>query len=181
MLFRSQRVSGVTIARDNSGDGRYAIIRGMEQRYNNVLVNGIKIPSPDDTYRFVPMNLFPSEMLERLEVIKALTPNMEGDAIGGTMNLVMKNAPDHFLLTANASAGYSTIFSDRPFTAFIHSGINKLSPADIHGNNYEAQHSDFTTSNLTYYNRPHPVNSTYGVTVGDRFAGGKLGIILSGS
>jgi TonB-dependent receptor len=176
-----QRVSGVTIARDNSGDGRYAIIRGMDQRYNNVLVNGVKIPSPDDVYRFVPMNLFPSEMLERLEVIKALTPSMEGDAIGGTMNLVMKNAPDHFLLTGNVSGGYSTIFSDRPFTAFIHSGINKQSPAEIQGNNYEAKASDFTTSNLTYYNRPHPVNSTYGVTVGDRFAGGKLGIILSGS
>ncbi len=176
-----QRVSGVTIARDNSGDGRYAIIRGMEQRYNNVLVNGIKIPSPDDTYRFVPMNLFPSEMLERLEVIKALTPSMEGDAIGGTMNLVMKNAPDHFLLTANASGGYSTIFSERPFTTFLRSGINKQSPAEIHGNTYEAQPSDFITSNLNYYNRPHPVNSTYGLTVGNRFAGGKLGIILSGS
>lgn len=176
-----QRVSGVTISRDNSGDGRYAIIRGMDQRYNNVLVNGIKIPSPDDVYRFVPMSLFPSEMLERLEVIKALTPNMEGDAIGGTMNLVMKNAPDHFLLTANASAGYSTIFSDRPFTAFIKSGINKQSPAELHGNNYEAQPSDFRTSNLNYYNRQHPVNSTYGLTVGNRYAGGKLGIILSGS
>jgi outer membrane receptor protein involved in Fe transport len=176
-----QRVSGVTIARDNSGDGRYAIIRGMDQRYNNVLVNGIKIPSPDNIYRFVPMNLFPSEMLERLEVIKALTPNMEGDAIGGTMNLVMKSAPEHFLLTANISGGYSTIFSDRPFTAFLHSGINKLSPAEIHGNNYSALPSDFTTSNLEYYNRSNPINSTYGVTIGDRFAGGKLGIILSGS
>ena len=176
-----QRVSGVTIARDNTGDGRYAIIRGMDQRYNNTLVNGIKIPSPDDKYRFVPMNLFPSEMLERLEVIKALTPSMEGDAIGGTMNLVMKSAPDHFLLTANASGGYSTIFSDRPFTAFVHSGIPTKSPAEINGNQYAAQGSDFSTNNLTFYNRPHPVNSLFGVTVGDRFAGGKLGIILSGS
>ena len=176
-----QRVSGVTIARDNSGDGRYAIIRGMDQRYNNVLVNGIKIPSPDNVYRFVPMNLFPSEMLERLEVIKALTPNMEGDAIGGTMNLVMKSAPEHFLLTANISGGYSTIFSERPFTAFLHTGINKLSPAEIHGNSYSALPTDFTTSNLEYYNRSNPINSTYGVTIGNRFAGGKLGIILSAS
>ncbi|MGS0099154.1 TonB-dependent receptor plug domain-containing protein, partial [Escherichia coli] len=94
-----QRVSGVTIQRDNNGEGRYAIIRGMAPRYNNTLVNGIKIPSPDDKYRFVPMDVFPSDMLERLEVIKALTPNMEGDAIGGTMNLVMKSSPDHFLFT----------------------------------------------------------------------------------
>jgi outer membrane receptor protein involved in Fe transport len=176
-----QRISGVTIARDNSGDGRYAIIRGMDQRYNNVLVNGIKIPSPDNIYRFVPMNLFPSEMLERLEVIKALTPSMEGDAIGGTMNLVMKSAPEHFLFTANISGGYSTIFSERPFTAFLHTGINKQSPAELHGNDYQALPSDFTTSNLQYYRRSNPINSTYGLTIGDRFAGGKLGVIVSAS
>ena len=176
-----QRVSGVTIQRDNTGDGRYAIIRGMDQRYNSTLVNGIKIPSPDDKYRFVPMNLFPSEMLERLEVIKALTPNMEGDAIGGTMNLVMKSAPDHFLLTANASGGYSTIFSTRPFTAFNHSGINKKSPAEIYGNQYAATPADFSLSNLDYSQKSNPINALVGVTIGDRFAGGKLGIIVSAS
>jgi TonB-dependent receptor len=176
-----QRVSGVTIQRDNTGDGRYAIIRGMDQRYNNTLVNGIKIPSPDDKYRFVPMNLFPAEMLERLEVIKALTPNMEGDAIGGTMNLVMKSAPEKFLLTANASGGYSTIFSSRPFTAFLHGGIPQKSPAEINGNNYAASPTDFSLSNLQYYNKVNPINSTMGLTIGDRFAGGKLGIIISGS
>ena len=68
-----QRVSGVTVQRSASGEGRYAIIRGMDQRYNSTLVNGIKIPSPDPNFRFVPMDIFPSEMLERLEVIKALT------------------------------------------------------------------------------------------------------------
>jgi outer membrane receptor protein involved in Fe transport len=176
-----QRVSGVTIQRDNTGDGRYAIIRGMDQRYNSTLVNGIKIPSPDDKYRFVPMDIFPSEMLERLEVIKALTPEMEGDAIGGTMNLVMKSAPDQFLFTVNASGGYSTIFSTRPFTAFDHSGIPKQSPAEIHGNNYAASPYDFNYNNLNYSNKSNPLNSTLGLTIGDRFDGGKLGVILSAS
>lgn len=176
-----QRVSGVTIQRDNTGDGRYAIIRGMDQRYNNTLVNGIKIPSPDDKYRFVPMNIFPSEMLDRLEVIKALTPNMEGDAIGGTMNLVMKSAPDNFLLSINASAGYSTLFSSRPFTTFDHSGINKQSPAEIHGNTYAAPTTDFALSNLHFHDKSHPINNTYGLTIGDRFLDKKLGVILSAS
>lgn len=176
-----QRVSGVTIQRDNTGDGRYAIIRGMDQRYNNTLVNGIKIPSPDDKYRFVPMNIFPSEMLERLEVIKALTPSMEGDAIGGTMNLIMKSAPDKFLLSANGSAGYSTLFSSNSFEAFSHSGINKQSPAEIHGNNYGATPADFTTSNLDFTKKSNPINTTFGLTVGDRFLNKKLGVILSAS
>src|SRR6202012_385706 len=127
------RVSGITIQRDNSGEGRYAIIRGMDQRYNSTLINGVKIPSPDDKYRYVPMDLFPSELLERIEVIKALTPNMEGDAIGGVMNLIMKSAPEKFLLTANVAAGYSFLFSDRSFSSFDHSAMNKDSPDQLHG------------------------------------------------
>lgn len=176
-----QRVSGVAIQRDNTGEGRYAIIRGMAQRYNNTLVNGIKIPSPDDKFRFVPMDIFPSEMLERLEVIKALTPNMEGDAIGGTMNLVMKSAPDQFLLTANVSAGYSTLFSDRPFTAFHNSSINQKSPAELNGNAYAATRSDFPLGNLHYYNKSAPVNGTLGMTIGNRFLDKKLGVVVSAS
>lgn len=155
-----QRVSGVTIQRDNSGEGRYAIIRGMDQRYNNTLVNGIKIPSPDDKYRFVPMDLFPSDMLERLEVIKALTPNMEGDAVGGTMNLVMKSAPDKFTLNANIAGGYSTLFSNRPFSAFAHTGMNNASPAEIKGNSYQATSADFNFNNFHYSDKQNPVNTT---------------------
>jgi outer membrane receptor protein involved in Fe transport len=177
-----QRVSGVTVQRDNTGEGRYAIIRGMDQRYNNTLVNGIKIPSPDDRYRFVPMDIFPSEMLERLEVIKALTPNMEGDAIGGTMNLVMKSAPNRFLFTANVSGGYNTLFSDRPFTSFPQGGINRSSPAEIQGNSYAANPiTDFPVGNLHYSNHSAPINSTLGMTIGDRFLNKKLGVILSAS
>ncbi|NML40248.1 TonB-dependent receptor [Chitinophaga sp. G-6-1-13] len=176
-----QRVSGVTIQRDNSGEGRYAIIRGMAQRYNNTLVNGVKIPSPDDKYRFVPMDLFPSDMLERLEVIKALTPGMEGDAIGGTMNLVMKSAPDHFLFNANVAGGYSTLFSNRPFSAFDHGGMGKSSPAEIRGNNYTATAADFSLDQFHYSDKSAPVNSTAGLTIGDRFFNKKLGVIVAGS
>jgi len=177
-----QRVSGVVIQRDNTGEGRYAIIRGMEQRYNNTLVNGIKIPSPDDKYRFVPMDIFPADMVERLEVIKALTPSMEGDAIGGTMNLVMKNAPDRFVFTANAAGGYNTIFSPhRPFTSFSHAGVSKQSPSERFGENYYANaNTDFPTSIFNYSNS-HPVSSQFGFTVGDRFLQKKLGVILAAS
>jgi hypothetical protein len=176
-----QRVSGVTIQRDNTGEGRYAIIRGMDQRYNNTLVNGIKIPSPDDKFRFVPMDIFPSDMVERLEVIKALTPSMEGDAIGGTMNLVMKDAPSHFLFTASAAGGYNTIFSDRPFSSFSHSGNSKKSPAELYGNSYQANpNNDFSTGMFNYSNS-HPLNSTLGFTVGNRFLDNRLGAIFSAS
>lgn len=177
-----QRVSGVTVQRSSSGEGRYAIIRGMDQRYNSTLVNGIKIPSPDPAFRFVPMDVFPSEMLERLEVIKALTPSMEGDAIGGVMNLVMKSAPDRFVLSANVSGGFSSLFSSsRPFSAFSASP-NKTSPAAVNGNSYAATYSDFNNKALTSnHSLKNPLSSTAGITIGDRFLKNKLGVIVSAS
>ncbi|QKG53546.1 carboxypeptidase-like regulatory domain-containing protein [Hymenobacter sp. BRD67] len=76
------RVSGITIQRSAGNDGAYAVIRGMEPRYNNTLVNGIKIPSPDSKNRFVPLDIVPSDLLKRIEVTKSLVPSMEGDATG---------------------------------------------------------------------------------------------------
>ncbi len=176
-----QRMSGVTIERSSSGEGRYAIIRGMDQRYNNTLVNGVKIPSPDDKYRYVPMDIFPSDLLERLEVIKTLTPNMEGDAVGGTMNLVMKSAPDHLLFTANVAGGYSTLFSDRKFSSFNHSVINKKSPGELYGPSYAATGADFSKSNLDFQPKSSPINQTVGATFGNRYFGKKLGVVLAAS
>lgn len=71
-----QRVSGVNMDKGNSGEARYAVIRGMDKRYNSTLVNGVKIPSPNDKDRYVPLDIFPAELLERLEVIKTLMPSM---------------------------------------------------------------------------------------------------------
>ncbi|MBO9201919.1 TonB-dependent receptor plug domain-containing protein [Niastella sp. MAH-29] len=59
-----QRISGVSIERSNTGDGQHAIIRGMDKRYNTTLVNGIKIPSPDNRNRYVPLDIFPAELLD---------------------------------------------------------------------------------------------------------------------
>jgi hypothetical protein len=176
-----QRVSGVTIQRSSAGEGRYAIIRGMDQRYNSTLVNGIKIPSPDDKFRYVPLDLFPSDLLERLEVIKSLTPSMEGDAVGGTMNLVMKNAPNKFIFSAFAAGGYNTLFNDRPFTTFDHSVINKKDPTEIHGPGYVATDADFPRANLALQSKSAPINKQFGFTIGNRFLNKRLGVILGGS
>ena len=168
-----QRVSGVTIEKSGSGEGRYPIIRGMEKRYINTLVNGIKIPSPDNKNRYIPLDLFPSELLERLEVSKSLTPSMEGDAIGGTINLVMKDAPAKLLVQANASMGYSVAFNDEQYNQFNKSTIQKLSPAEINGNAYIATPKDFSVAHLNYTVKNSPINSTLGLTVGNRFGKSK--------
>jgi outer membrane receptor protein involved in Fe transport len=177
-----QRVSGVTIEKSGSGEARYPIIRGMEKRYINTLVNGIKIPSPDNKNRFIPLDLFPSELLERLEVGKSLTPSMEGDAIGGTINLVMKDAPEKLLLQANFANGFNTSFPDQKFSKFDNGTMNVLSPAQIHGSTYVATLNDLPVAHLNYTEKAKPVNTTMGLTVGSRFGKSKqFGFVVSGS
>ncbi len=190
-----QRVSGVTIEKSSSGEARYPIIRGMEKRYINTLVNGIKIPSPDNKNRFIPLDLFPSELLERLEVGKSLTPSLEGDAIGGTINLVMKDAPDRLLLQANVASGFNTSFPDQQYSKFDKSTMNVSSPAQrvapgitnglLYGVgtiNNAATLNDLPVNHLNYTNISNPVNSTLGLTVGNRFGVDKqFGFIVSGS
>jgi outer membrane receptor protein involved in Fe transport len=177
-----QRVSGVTIEKSGSGEARYPIIRGMEKRYINTLVNGIKIPSPDNKNRFIPLDLFPSELLERLEVSKSITPSMEGDAIGGTINLVMKDAPATRLFQANVSAGYNNIFDNQTYQRFEKSTLKKVSPAEIFGRNYTAVPADFSLLPFYYYSKTVPLNNTAGLTFGNRFGNNKkMGFIVSSS
>lgn len=177
-----QRVSGVSIVRNSTGDGQFAVIRGMERRYNYTLVNGIKIPSPDNKNRYVPMDIFPADLLERLEVVKALTPNMEGDAIGGSMNMIMRSAPDYLVVNATASGGYSQIFSNQPFSGFSTKDINFKSPSEIAGSNtYVAQPSEFSRQSLNYKNVSLPVNGLFSLSVGNRIFNHKLGFLLGGS
>ena len=177
-----QRVSGVTIEKSSSGEARYPIIRGMEKRYINTLINGIKIPSPDNKNRFIPLDLFPSELLERLEVGKSLTPSMEGDAIGGTINLVMKDAPNQLFIQANTASGFNTSFPDQQYSKFDKSTMNILSPAQRNASGYVANLNDFPVAHLNYNNISNPVNSTIGLTAGNRFGKAKqFGFIVSGS
>lgn len=175
-----QRVSGVSVVRNSSGDGQYAIIRGMDKRYNYTSVNGVKIPSPDDKNRYVPMDIFPSNLLGRLEVVKALTPNMEGDAIGGAMNMVMKSVPDYLIISGTASGGYSQIFNSQDFMGF--SKTTQVDPPSVlHGLDYMAKPSDFSINTLQYKKVPTPINSLLSLSIGNRILNHKLGFLFGGS
>ena len=177
-----QRMSGVSVERTSSGEARYAIIRGMNKRYNYTLVNGVKIPSPNDKYRYVPMDMFPADLLERVEVIKSLTPAMEGDAIGGAINLVMKDAPNVLTFNAHAGTGFSELLTRREYSNFDKNVVSDKSPVDIHGATYQATPYDFTYKNFDYQTRKLPFNENVGLSFGNRFLKNKqLGIIVAGS
>ena len=179
-----QRVSGVTMERDASGEATYAILRGMDKRYNYTLVNGVKIPSPDDKNRYVPLNIFPSDLMDRLVVSKSLTADMEGDAAGGVVDMVMKDAPSHFQLQANAAIGYSDYFmkDGRDYLSSNRGDFTKKAPYEAYGKDYKASMSDFKNgpTQISRHSLPAP-NFIGGLSIGNRFWKDRLGVMLAGS
>ncbi len=176
-----QRMSGLTIQRNGGGDEAYPIIRGLDPRYNNTLINGIKITSPDDKSRYVPLNIVPSDLLGSIEVSKSLLPEMEGDAIGGTVNMVMKDAPEKETFKALGSLGYSKIFIDRKFEGFSRNDIRQKSPIEQNGSSYTAQPGDFSRSNLKFSPETPMPNSVASITWGRRYLHKKLGFLVAES
>lgn len=176
-----QRVSGISIERNSNGDGQYAIVRGMDKRYSYTLVNGVKIPSPDNKYRYVPLDIFPAEMLDRLEVTKSLTPSQEGDAIGGAVNLVMKDAPNKRYISASVSTGFSELYTKRDYLAYDFKNSNKQSPYELKGKYYDAKISDFPTNTVDYQSKTPSPNLLGGFAIGDRFFKQKLGAVVAAS
>jgi len=88
-----QRLPGISITRDQ-GEGRFVTIRGLNSNLNNVSLNGMRIGTPEDGNRELPLDLIPTGSVDRLEVIKVPTPDMPGDAIGGSVNVVSPSAFD---------------------------------------------------------------------------------------
>ncbi|MCJ7801668.1 MAG: carboxypeptidase-like regulatory domain-containing protein, partial [Candidatus Marinimicrobia bacterium] len=89
-----QRIPGVSIARDQ-GEGRYVLVRGTSPRMNSTSIDGVKIPSGEGGDRSVMLDVISADNLSGIEVTKAITPDMDGDAIGGAVNLKTKSAMDY--------------------------------------------------------------------------------------
>lgn len=102
----AQRIPGVAIEREK-GEGRYVMIRGTEPRLSSILINGERIPSPENDLRQVALDVVPTDLLDAIEVSKALTADMDADAIGGAVNLVTKRAPAQARTLATLAGGYN--------------------------------------------------------------------------
>jgi len=144
-------------------------------------VNGIKIPSPDNKNRYVPLDIFPADLLDRLEVTKSLSPNMEGDAIGGAINMVMKDAPSQLTVKANVAAGYSDKFFTQDFTKFSPSASATRSPRYTNGADYLATMDNFPNNGFSHSSKHNPIAKVFGLSLGGRTKDDKLGILVAGS
>lgn len=93
-----QRIPGVSIDRDQ-GEGRYVTVRGTPSQWSSTTINGDRMPAAKTSgdllgNRTVPMDLLPSEFIQYIQVIKAITPEYEGDAVGGSINFITRTSPE---------------------------------------------------------------------------------------
>lgn len=107
-----KRINGVNVQYDQ-GEARFGQVRGTSADLTSVTVNGNRIPSAEGDTRNVQLDLIPADMIQTIELNKVVTADMDGDAIGGEINLVTKNTPSHRVLSFNIGSGYSWI-SEKP-------------------------------------------------------------------
>lgn len=107
-----KRIPGITMQVDQ-GEARDIIIRGLAPQLNSVTLNGSRIPSAEGDNRNIQMDLIPADMIQQIEVNKAVTPDMDGDALGGSVNLITRSAPEGFRVSATLGSGINFITDER--------------------------------------------------------------------
>ncbi|WP_454845687.1 TonB-dependent receptor [Pseudomonas farris] len=102
-----QRLPGVSVERDQ-GEGRFVSVRGLGPDLNSVTINGTLVPSPESERRAVALDVLPSELVQSLSVIKTLTPDMDANSLGGTVDVKSLSAFDHkgLFYTGSSEASY---------------------------------------------------------------------------
>ena len=105
-----KRVPGITMQGDQ-GEARNIVVRGLASALNSVQIDGSRIPSAEGDNRNVQLDLIPADMIQTIEVNKAVLPYMDGDAVGGVVNLVTRSAPDALRFSADLGSGFSPITS----------------------------------------------------------------------
>ena len=107
-----KRINGINVQYDQ-GEARFGQVRGTSADLTSVTVNGNRLPSAEGDTRNVQLDLIPADMIQTIEVNKVVTSDMDGDAIGGEVNLVTTSTPSHSILTFTAGTGYTWI-SEKP-------------------------------------------------------------------
>jgi TonB-dependent receptor len=144
------RLPGVTLQR-NEGQAQYVQIRGTEPRLSNTTIDGVEVPGEDPQVRQVDMEVIPGDLVGAVEINKTLSADQPADAIGGSVNLAVKQATgDRPTLTIQSTGGYTPIDTGQPefldtITAGDRFGMDKRWGALL---NYSYDLNDLGTDDL---------------------------------
>ena len=128
------RMPGVTLQR-NEGEGQYVQIRGTEPRLSNTTIDGVIVPGPDPAVRQVDLDTIPADLVGSVAINKTLSANQDGDAIGGSVDLRIKQATsDRPTLAVEFLDGYTPIANGRKaFTVNSSTGFRFGNSSDVGG------------------------------------------------
>ncbi len=102
------QVSGVSM-----GNNKALFVRGLGDRYNNATLNGLPIPSTNPDMKLIPLDIFPSSIVENIAVVKSYTAPFYGDFSGGTVDIVTKGYPSKPYFKVSLSSGYNSIVTGK--------------------------------------------------------------------
>ena len=99
-----KRVSGASIQ-----DNKFAIVRGLNERYNAAYLNGAPLPSSESDRKAFSFDIFPSNMLDNLVITKTARPDLPGEFAGGIIDITTKSIPEKDFVAVSVGGGYNTI------------------------------------------------------------------------
>lgn len=88
-----RRLPGVSVQNDQ-GEGRFIVLRGMDPNLNSASLNGVRITAPESDIRAVALDVVPAELVDSIQFQKSLIPEMDGDVIGGSIDIKTPSALD---------------------------------------------------------------------------------------
>ena len=106
-----RRLPGLTLVND-----QFVYIRGLGERYSASLLNSAVIPSPDLTRNVIPLDIFPTSIVQSLRVQKAWAPNLPANFAGGNVDIRTRSIPDGFLFQVELGTGYNDLNADNGLT-----------------------------------------------------------------
>jgi len=108
-----KRISGATIQ-----DNKFAIIRGMSDRYNAAFINGAPLPSSESDKKAFSFDIFPANLLDNIIILKTATPDLPGDFAGGVIQINTKSIPEKNSQSISIGAGYNTQTTFKDFKTY---------------------------------------------------------------
>ncbi len=157
-----KKVSGASIQ-----GGKFAVIRGLNDRYNTAYINGAPLPSTEPDRRAFSFDIIPAGMLDQMVISKTSTPDMPGDFSGGIIQITTKDFPEINFYNLSVGTGINTITSFQDFASYNGGGLDFLGMDDgtralPSGLDFDPANNNIRTSaeNTNKFN-----NNTYGSTI----------------
>lgn len=173
------KVTGTSVA-----EGKFAVVRGLADRYTSTTLNGADVPSADPNRKAAQLDLFPAHFIKAIEVSKTFSPDIPGGFAGGAINILTRSFPDDFVFSVGSGLTYNTqaslnddfLMSDRGGTDWLglDDGTRALpgaaaatDPSGTTAPLNPAIKGAFGSRQFAPIPRSSPLNSSFSLTVGD--------------